>query len=144
MTSTGNWFHPLSFRNIWLNVSTVFVFDRSGLQWSYWGVRDQQGGWRIIVDRAEGRWAEHPTQLSISRLLRHQGTKNKNKKKIVPQHTTRETCFPASSKEDSHFVLTIGAEKQFGTVQTNIPWLLVGLDKMFSLIIRNGALRILS
>lgn len=29
-------------------------------------------------------------------------------------------------------MLTIGAEKQFGTVQTNIPWLLVGLDKMFS------------
>jgi len=35
-------------------------------------------------------------------------------------------------------VLTIGSEKQFGTVQTNIPSLLVGPDRMFSLIIRKG------
>lgn len=63
----------------------------------------------------------------------------------MPQHTvTQETCFPAFEKEYSQFVLTIGSEKQFGTVPTNIPSLLVGLDKMFSLIIRKGAIKILS
>lgn len=62
----------------------------------------------------------------------------------MPQHIIQETCFPASEKEYSQFVLTIGSEKQFGTVPTNIPLLLVGLDKMFSLLIRKGAMEILS
>ena len=72
---------------------------------------------------------------------------SRNQKRKKKKERERELCLNISLRKPAFlllkrsiviFVLTIGSEKQFGTVQTNIPSLLVGLDRMFSLIIRRG------